>query len=65
MRSFDCLGDPVRRRILGLRIDDEWAADEAGTVVQSEMKISSPEVSADSTSGCSAATGSRPSAADA
>lgn len=40
MGAFDCLGDPIRRRILGLRIDDKPAVDELGAVVQDEARIS-------------------------
>ena len=34
MPTFDCLGDPVRRRILGPRIGGELAACEVGVVAQ-------------------------------
>ncbi len=40
MPTFDCLGDPVRRRILGARIDGERAAGEVGGVWQGEFGIS-------------------------
>jgi hypothetical protein len=43
--EFDCLGDPVRRRILGPRIDDEQAAGEVRAVAQEEFGISQPQVS--------------------
>jgi hypothetical protein len=58
--AFDCLGDPVRRRVLGPRIDDEWAADEVGAVAQEEFGIFQSRVSRSTRGGC-AATDSRPS----
>lgn len=45
MRAFDVLGDPVRRRILGLLVDGERAAGEVGAVVQKEFGISQSGVS--------------------
>lgn len=47
MPAFDCLGDPVRRRILGLRRDDGQAVDEVAAVVElTELRISQPGVPA-------------------
>jgi hypothetical protein len=53
--AFDCLGDPVRHRILGPRI-----VGEVGVVVKDEFGISQSRVP-HGTRGCCEATGSRPS----
>jgi DNA-binding transcriptional ArsR family regulator len=45
VHAFDVLGDPVRRRILGLLADGERPAGEVGAVVQAEFGISQPAVS--------------------
>lgn len=45
VRAFDCLGDPVRRRILGMRRDTAQAASEVGIVVHDEYRISPSGVS--------------------
>ena len=58
--AFDCLGDPVRRRILGPRIDGERAASEVGAVAQEELGLSQSRGSRSTAGGC-AITGSRPS----
>ncbi|MGH3547249.1 MAG: hypothetical protein ACRDQU_03810 [Pseudonocardiaceae bacterium] len=60
MPTFDCLGDPVRRRILGARIDGERAAGEVGGVWQGEFGISRSPASR-SARGCGETTGWRPS----
>lgn len=56
--AFDCLGDPVRRRILGPRINGERAG-EVGAVTGDEYAIFQSGVSG-GTCGCCAITGSRP-----
>jgi hypothetical protein len=43
--AFECLGDPVRRRILGPRIHDERAASEVTAVAHEEFGISQSRVS--------------------
>jgi hypothetical protein len=42
--AFDCLGDPVRRRILGPCIHGDGAAGEVGAVAQEEFEISRSRV---------------------
>jgi hypothetical protein len=42
--AFDCLGDPVRRRILGPPIDGDRASGEVGAVAQEEFGISQSRV---------------------
>jgi hypothetical protein len=42
--AFDCLGDPVRRRILGPVIDGERVAGEIGGVAQDEFGLSQSRV---------------------
>ncbi|MCU1608144.1 MAG: putative transcriptional regulator, ArsR family [Pseudonocardiales bacterium] len=42
--AFDCLGDPVRRRILGPCIQGDGAAGEVGAVAQEEFEISRSRV---------------------
>jgi len=42
--EFDCLGDPVRRRILGPRIDGDRVSGEVGAVTQEEFGISQSRV---------------------
>ena len=60
MPMLDCLGDPVRRRILGALIDRERAAGEVGGVAQGELGSSQSGVSR-GTRGCGETTGWRPS----
>jgi hypothetical protein len=38
MSSFDCLGDPVRRRILGLRANGGRATEDVSLLVQPELE---------------------------
>lgn len=45
VHALDVLGDPVRRRILGLLVDGEQAAGDVGAVIQHEFGISQPAVS--------------------
>ena len=45
MHAFDVLGDPVRRRILELLLDEEWAAGDIARVIRTEFGISQPAVS--------------------
>jgi DNA-binding transcriptional ArsR family regulator len=45
VHAFDVLGDPVRRRILELLIDEELSAGEISAVVQREFGLSQPGVS--------------------
>ena len=45
MHALDILGDPVRRRILELLVDDELSAGDIGNVIQGEFGISQPGVS--------------------
>ena len=37
MHALDVLGDPVRRRILELLVDDELSAGDIGNVIQGEF----------------------------
>lgn len=61
MLTFDCLGDPVRRRILGARIDGERVAGGVGGVTQGEFGNSQSRVSRGAR-GCDETTGWRLSA---
>ncbi len=45
MHAFDVLGDPVRRRILELLVEDEMTAGAITRIVQDEFGISQPAVS--------------------
>ena len=45
MHAFDVLGDPVRRRILELLVDDELTSGAITTIVRDEFGISQPAVS--------------------
>jgi DNA-binding transcriptional ArsR family regulator len=45
MHAFDVLGDPVRRRILELLLDDEQSSGEIVAVIRSEFGITQPAVS--------------------
>lgn len=45
MHAFDVLGDPVRRRILELLVDDEHSSGEVVSVISDEFGISQPAVS--------------------
>ena len=45
MHAFDILGDPVRRRILELLVDDELTSGAITTIVRDEFGISQPAVS--------------------
>jgi DNA-binding transcriptional ArsR family regulator len=45
MHAFDVLGDPVRRRILELLVDDELTSGAITRIVQDEFGISQPAVS--------------------
>ena len=45
MHAFDVLGDPVRRRILELLLDQELSSGSVGGVVSAEFGISQPAVS--------------------
>ena len=45
MQAFDVLGDPVRRRILELLLDDERSAGDVTAVIRDEFGISQPAVS--------------------
>ena len=45
MHAFDVLGDPVRRRILELIVDDELTSGAITRIVQDEFGISQPAVS--------------------
>jgi DNA-binding transcriptional ArsR family regulator len=45
MHAFDVLGDPVRRRILELLLDDEQSSGEIVAVISSEFGITQPAVS--------------------
>jgi hypothetical protein len=60
MPAFDCLGDPVRRRILGARIDGEQAVGEVGAAEQDELGTSQSRWSRNSRR-CYETTGSPPS----
>lgn len=45
MHAFDILGDPVRRRILELLLEDELSSGQIVAVIASEFGISQPAVS--------------------
>ena len=45
MHAFDVLGDPVRRRILELLVDDELSSGDIVAVIHGEFGISQPGVS--------------------
>ncbi|MGJ3190010.1 ArsR/SmtB family transcription factor [Paenarthrobacter sp. FR1] len=45
MHAFDVLGDPVRRRILELLMDDEQSSGALSAVISQEFGISQPGVS--------------------
>ncbi len=45
MHAFDVLGDPVRRRILELILEDELASGDIVRVIRSEFGITQPAVS--------------------
>ena len=45
MHAFDVLGDPVRRRILELLVDDELTSGAITRIVRDEFGISQPAVS--------------------
>jgi DNA-binding transcriptional ArsR family regulator len=45
MHAFDVLGDPVRRRILELLVDDELTSGAITAIVRDEFGISQPAVS--------------------
>jgi DNA-binding transcriptional ArsR family regulator len=45
MHAFDVLGDPVRRRILELLVDDELTSGAITEIVRDEFGISQPAVS--------------------
>ena len=45
MHAFDVLGDPVRRRILELLLDEEQSSGEIVAVIREEFGISQPAVS--------------------
>ena len=45
MHAFDVLGDPVRRRILELLLDDERSSGDITAVIRDEFAISQPAVS--------------------
>lgn len=45
MHAFDVLGDPVRRRILELLVEEELAAGQVCEVIRAEFGISQPAVS--------------------
>ena len=45
MHAFDVLGDPVRRRILELLLDEEQSSGEIVVVIREEFGISQPAVS--------------------
>lgn len=45
MHAFDVLGDPVRRRILELLLDDEQSSGAIVAVISAEFGISQPAVS--------------------
>lgn len=45
MHAFDILGDPVRRRILELLLEDEQSSGQIVAVIASEFGISQPAVS--------------------
>ena len=45
MHAFDVLGDPVRRRILELILEDEHSSGEIVAVIRAEFGITQPAVS--------------------
>jgi DNA-binding transcriptional ArsR family regulator len=45
MHAFDVLGDPVRRRILELLLDEEKSSGDIVTVIRAEFGITQPAVS--------------------
>jgi DNA-binding transcriptional ArsR family regulator len=45
VHAFDVLGDPVRRRILELLVDEERSSGEIVTVIRAEFGITQPAVS--------------------
>ncbi|KRE23458.1 helix-turn-helix transcriptional regulator [Agromyces sp. Soil535] len=45
MHAFDVLGDPVRRRILELLVDDERSSGDIVAVIRAEFGITQPAVS--------------------
>ncbi len=45
VHAFDVLGDPVRRRILELLVEDEWTSGAITEIVRDEFGISQPAVS--------------------
>lgn len=45
MHAFDVLGDPVRRRILELLVDDEQSSGAITAVIRGEFGVSQPAVS--------------------
>ena len=45
MHAFDVLGDPVRRRILELILDQEHSSGEIVAVIRAEFGITQPAVS--------------------
>ena len=45
MHAFDVLGDPVRRRILELLLDEEQSSGEIVAVIRAEFGITQPAVS--------------------
>ncbi|MFE4196705.1 ArsR/SmtB family transcription factor [Paenarthrobacter sp. NPDC056912] len=45
MHAFDVLGDPVRRRILELLVDQEQSSGDLFTAIRDEFGISQPGVS--------------------
>ena len=45
MHAFDVLGDPVRRRILELLLDEERSSGEIVAVIREEFGITQPAVS--------------------
>jgi len=45
MQAFDVLGDPVRRRILELLVDEEQSSGEIVSVIRAEFGITQPAVS--------------------
>ena len=45
MHAFDVLGDPVRRRILELLLDQEHSSGEIVAVIRAEFRITQPAVS--------------------
>jgi DNA-binding transcriptional ArsR family regulator len=45
MHAFDVLGDPVRRRILELLLDEEHSSGEIVAVIHAEFGITQPAVS--------------------